>query len=717
MSTVFISHSSKDNVAAEMLRQRLADRGYASLFLDFDPADGIPVGASWERTLYRQLQACDVVIVLYSAHHRDSNWCFAEIALARMGGKRVITLLIDPLEGQAIPSILGEHQFLDLRGGADDATFARLWRGLAELGISDEATRRWDPKRSPYPGMLAFSEAEAPVFFGRGDETRQIIELLNANKRRDSQRMLMILGGSGSGKSSIVRAGVIPKLRHDTQWWVIDPFRPGREPVAELAERLARAFGQPPDAGSALANELRRSSIPQVLLTLVRRTNRPDATPLLVIDQFEELLSGADERAAEFLRMIDAACASDHFAVQMMVTLRSDFLAVLEQRRDVPNLQRASSSMSVPPMDRRALRALITEPARLCALELEDGLADRLLEDTGTPDALPLLAFGLRVLWDRGHEDGRLTTAEYEALGGLGRVLAREADAVLDAVKRDDPTAYALLPGAFVRMSRLGEGGGFARAVSSWEDHPVAVRAAMRRFVDKRILMSRGENGVDRVEIAHEALFRTWGPLAQWLDEQIDVLRLVQFLRDSVGRFSRDGDEADLLRGPRLARIKELAQSGQIVLTPDEQSLVERSATAEKDRLLREGNVIGAVLADATLRSLLEPRLKPLIEELLAEQKTREASSAFGFYDLQARELADTVDAAKNIAQAQVRWHPREAALTGNTGARGNYIDVFTFPCCGKQVLSDGSVSQFRSDGCQVHEPEGSATKGVSPAE
>ena len=192
MSTVFISHSSKDNVAAEMLRQRLADRGYASLFLDFDPADGIPVGASWERTLYRQLQACDVVIVLYSAHHRDSNWCFAEIALARMGGKRVVTLLIDPLEGQAIPSILGEHQFLDLRGGADDATFERLWRGLGELGISDEATRRWDPKRSPYPGMLAFSEAEAPVFFGRGDETRQIIELLNANKRRDSQRMLML---------------------------------------------------------------------------------------------------------------------------------------------------------------------------------------------------------------------------------------------------------------------------------------------------------------------------------------------------------------------------------------------------------------------------------------------------------------------------------------------------------------------------------------------
>jgi hypothetical protein len=153
-----------------------------------------------------------------------------------------------------------------------------------------------------------------------------------------------------------------------------------------------------------------------------------------------------------------------------------------------------------------------------------------------------------------------LTTAEYEALGGLGRVLASEADAVLDAVRRDDPTAFALLPGAFVRMSRLGEGGVLARAASNREDHPLAVRATLRRFVNKRILMSRGENGVDRVEIAAEALFRTWAPLAQWLDEQIDVLRLVQFLRDGVSRFSRDGDEADLLRGPRLARIKELAQ-------------------------------------------------------------------------------------------------------------------------------------------------------------
>jgi hypothetical protein len=128
--------------------------------------------------------------------------------------------------------------------------------------------------------------------------------------------------------------------------------------------------------------------------------------------QFEELLSGAVDRATEFLHIIDAACAIDHFAVHMLVTLRSNFLAVLEQRRDLPNPQRASNSMSVPLMDRHALRALITEPARLCALELEAGLADRLLKDTGSPDALPLLAFGLRVLWDRGHDDGRLTTAE-----------------------------------------------------------------------------------------------------------------------------------------------------------------------------------------------------------------------------------------------------------------------------------------------------------------
>ena len=161
MSTLFISHSSKDNSAAIMLRERLVERQYESLFLDFDPADGIPVGQSWERTLYRKLQDCDVVLVLFSNNHHDSNWCFAEIALARMQGKHVVTLLIDPLTDlSSIPSILTEHQYLDLRKD-EFSSLDKLWRGLAELGVEAEPERQWDPRRAPYPGMMAFNEDEA----------------------------------------------------------------------------------------------------------------------------------------------------------------------------------------------------------------------------------------------------------------------------------------------------------------------------------------------------------------------------------------------------------------------------------------------------------------------------------------------------------------------------------------------------------------------------
>src|SRR5215216_202159 len=229
MSTIFISHSSKDNGAAAMIRDRLAERPYKSLFLDFDPANGIPVGQSWERTLYRQLQACDVVLVMFSDNHLASNWCFAEVALARMQGKHVLTVLINPLtDSSKLPSILREHQYLDLRKD-DQNSLNKLWRGLAELGVDSDPTRQWDPHRSPYPGMFAFTENEAPIFFGRDAETREIIDILNAARRRESDRLLTILGGSGSGKSSIVRAGVVPRLRRDPQWIVIGPFRPGRE--------------------------------------------------------------------------------------------------------------------------------------------------------------------------------------------------------------------------------------------------------------------------------------------------------------------------------------------------------------------------------------------------------------------------------------------------------------------------------------------------------
>jgi hypothetical protein len=238
MSTIFISHSSKDNDLAKEVERRLAYHHHHSVFLDLDPEKGIVAGQSWERTLYRKLRACRAVIALCTDHYLGSHWCFAEVALARMEGKHIIALQADPLgEHTKMPAILTEKQFIDLRRDGEEG-FRRLWRALSELellGVADD----WDPKEPPYLGLSAYQEEHAPVFFGREEEALAGIELLE----RGAPGMIMVLGASGSGKSSLVRDGMLPRLRsREEEWLIVDPFRPGRDPLAELTESLVQSY-------------------------------------------------------------------------------------------------------------------------------------------------------------------------------------------------------------------------------------------------------------------------------------------------------------------------------------------------------------------------------------------------------------------------------------------------------------------------------------------
>ncbi len=164
MSTLFISHSSKDNSAAKHICAKLLAEGHQSIFLDFDPDIGIQAGVSWERTLYTKLRSCRAVIALCSDNYIASQWCFAEIALARMEGKQVFVLQIDPWSDTTqLPSILTEDQFIDLRSDPEGG-YRRLWNGFRSKGIVGAAAREWSPATSPYPGLRAFQEEDAPIF-------------------------------------------------------------------------------------------------------------------------------------------------------------------------------------------------------------------------------------------------------------------------------------------------------------------------------------------------------------------------------------------------------------------------------------------------------------------------------------------------------------------------------------------------------------------------
>lgn len=617
MSDLFISHSSADAANAREVERQLAEHGHRSVFLDFDPERGIVAGQSWERTLYSRLRACRAVIALCSDTYLASQWCFAEVALARMNGKHVFTLLIDGLsEATVLPPMLTEQQCIDLRR-EPEVGFRRLWRGLREKGIEKSEARDWNPRDPPYPGLLAFDEPDAAIYFAREREADEGVEYLNRAHRFGRPKLMLVLGASGSGKSSLLRAGLLPRLRRDSsQWIVLDPFRPGVHPIRELSGSLARSLR---GAGSMLTREAVEYRLETeggaALLSLgdeIRLSGSQTAAKLLLsIDQFEELLGHADPAhpANRFMHALGTALAGSESTLVCMAAMRSDYLDALQHHPDVAAIE--FQSLSLGPLTEAGLREVIERPAELGAIELERGLTDTLLRDTGTADALPLLAFTLRLLWDRHHGSGRIAAENYEAIGRLQGAVAAEAERVLDVALRLGTESE--LREALVSLARITEdGSSFVRQAVRWDELPTTVHPMLRMFVDHRLLTVRGDGSI---EVAHEALFRSWRRLADWLEQDREFMLWHRRLGAGLTEWQRTGEDDDaLLHGRAIDDAQRWAAQRPQTLTPDERRFVEASGAArdleqrEQQRLREHEQAQQAALVDAERRHTEEQK-------------------------------------------------------------------------------------------------------------
>ena len=482
---------------------------------------------------------------------------------ARERGKAIFPVKVQPCEAGGV---FGDIQHIDLTAEPEEG-YRRLRIGLLERGLDPQDVFDWDPKRPPYPGLLAFQEADAAIFFGRGEEILKTLETLDALRRqgREAARFALLLGASGSGKSSLARAGVIPRLKKKpAEWLPLPPFRPQQEPLDELAMALAAAFeahGRPRD-WSVIRTELHTAAARNpvdglALLNLARdlaiAARQPEATVLLTIDQAEELFGySPPEAATRFLRLLRAALEAADRRLMAVATLRSDFLGEFQnhpvlQDSEYPHHFRYQA-VPVDPMPLRNFPAIIQGPARLAGVQLDDGLVETMVHDTGTRDALPLLAFTLRRLYERYGGDGRLTVGEYESLGRLEGAIREEAQRVI-AEADPAPEELEALHAAFVpTMVRINAEGGYARRRALFDDLPRRAVPLLRRFVDARLLVTdRDPQGRETIEVAHEALLRTWPLLGGWLAEDQDKLRLLESLQRSAEEWDQGGRRDDLL--------------------------------------------------------------------------------------------------------------------------------------------------------------------------
>ncbi|GAA3779280.1 hypothetical protein GCM10022403_012420 [Streptomyces coacervatus] len=643
MARLFISHSSTDAAVARRVVTRLKSAGFEGLFLDIDPEAGIPAGRSWERELYAQLRRADAVVYLASAASAASRWCFAELSMARSLGRPVFPVRLD--DATRI-RVLDDVQWVDLREGEN--ALDRLEEGLRRAGLSAEDSFAWDATRPPYPGLEPFAAEDAAMFFGRDAEVGKILAVLHPVVSYEAGRFVAVIGPSGSGKSSLVRAGVLPRLRSGPRRWeVLTPFRPGTGPTEALAGSLAQAFtahGRPRTADEVMS-VLRRG--PAGLVELATELGRlgdgsRPGNVLVVVDQAEELLgrTGVSEQRS-FLRLLRDALRADS-PVWVLATVRSESLTTSPERTGLT--EAIDDDLVIQPLSRERLSEVIERPAQQAGLEFGPGLVARMIQETTGGDALPLLAYTLRELYARVGGEGRLELADYETIGGVVGSLRRRADAIRDELQRrgrEGAVLPTLLKFASVDGDQQATGRRLPYGALSADERDV-----VDAFVEARLLVrGRVDEGDTMVEVAHEALLRRWAPLSESVELERRTLRLRSELERLAADWDRGGqDEAYLLRGGRLVTFEAWASGHPDELGPLERQFMAAGralASRELDRAKRSNRRLRGLSAGLAVLLVLTVLATALAYVNNARAQSRARLALAGKLAAQSDRLAD----------------------------------------------------------------------------
>ena len=432
----------------------------------------------------------------------------------------------------------------------------------------------------PYKGLAAFQPEDHELFFGQRGGRRVPPGALG------QRALLGVVGASGSGKSSIVRAGLLPGVWRGalpgSGAWRTVVMAPGPDPLAELAARVALLLHQGP---ATLLRELEtdRRALDLAARQLLVGAN-PTARLLLVIDQLEELFTICDDasRRERFLDAVLYAAGAPGARTSVIVVLRADFYGYAASAPALATALAANHEL-IGPMREDELRAAVERPARHVGLRVEPGLADAVVADViDQPGALPLLSHALLETW--GRRRGRtLTLAAYRAVGGARGALARSADAVIASM---DAPRQAIARGIFLRLVEVGDGtddtGRRAQRHELVPDDDPVTAAVLQQLIDARLLTA----GETTIEITHEALIRGWPQLREWLDEDREGLRLLGHLRASAHEWDRLGrDPGELQRGARLAATLDWVDEAHPVLDDTERAYLDAGRAAEEAEL------------------------------------------------------------------------------------------------------------------------------------
>ncbi|MEA5567378.1 WD40 repeat domain-containing protein, partial [Anabaena sp. UHCC 0399] len=412
----------------------------------------------------------------------------------------------------------------------------------------------------PYRGLFHFGPNDADVFFGR---EIFIEELYGATK---THNFIPLLGASGSGKSSVVLAGLVPKLQKEGHWQFTH-FRPGADPFHALAVALVPLYTLNLDKTDQIAQARKMAGYLQdgsVLISDVFATirqNHPNDRVLLIADQFEEIytLCHNQEIRRQFIDCLLASLktptALSASATVWVTTMRADFLGnALSYRPFADVLQNAD--LKLGPMNREELTQVIEKPIEKLGVTFEAGLVERILDDVkNQPGNLPLLEFALTELWNK-QTGKQLTHKIYEEIGQVEGALARHADEKYGNLTDDEKEKVRRI---FIQLVRPGEGAEDTRRVAMKAELGEQSWDLVKQLADARLVVtSRNATSQETVEVVHEALIRNWGELREWMNKDRVFRAWQERLRSAKGQWeTTQRDSGSLLRGAALAEAEE----------------------------------------------------------------------------------------------------------------------------------------------------------------
>jgi WD40 repeat protein len=673
---LFLSHSGADTEAATELKRRLLashDALEGGLKVWFDKDDLKP-GGQWQPQIEQAIEKDASAFGVYVGSRGIINWVDVEVrtALSRAAtdkGFLFIPILAPDIGANALPA------------------FARLYQGVADpLGNADQLakllkaalTADWDKAAKlidePFVGLRAMREEESDRFFGRGAEIAELTEKFRKH------RVVAIVADSGTGKSSLARAGFAPAFRggalidlareeaRDKIWQVVtmrpraDPAEGLRQGVETAAQKLGRSLADV----AALRDSVSVADVGKTAFALRCGLSTDATSTLLIVDQFEELFTTTPKEDAAAFAALMLALADGPSDLRILLTVRSDYFNLASGVRDASGrpalFERLTADnndavLRLKAMSFEGLREAVLEPLKLAGEADETALADAVQTDISHQASdLPLLQVALRAAWLRHRANGRPMLECYQSVGRVSGALANEADAVLKRLPADD---QARLESVFVRLVRLGDTGGATRRAAALDEFDAPRRDLLQR-------LGSAENGslvavgATTAEIAHEALITQWPWLAERLNSNADAIRRLGRLTAKAPGWAAapDSEKAEYLAfGAERQLFSELAEKHPDWLSGTEKDFVAASHKAHLDELAADQREQARKLADA--RTIVRRTLIGGGVALVLAV----AAGAFAWYAQTERGVADakTAEALKAEAKADIAARLAEA--------------------------------------------------------